>query len=192
MKKVAFLLVAVLALVALGGVRASYAQGQSITVTLTEQNGSGQNGTAVLTDMGDQTQVVINISGGSATAQPAHIHDGTCANLNPKPKYPLTSVVNGTSTTMVPVKLSDLTDEPYAINIHKSGTEASVYVSCGDIMAMMTSGGGTSGGEMGGEGAGTPGMPSTGSGDMAGTLVLLGLVGLALTGTGLKLARRKA
>ena len=199
MKKLAILVVAVLALVALGGVRATYAQGETVTVNLMEQNGSGQNGTATLTANGDMTMVVVSISGGSATPQPAHIHDGTCANLNPKPTYPLTSLVDGKSETMVPASLSSLVNGVYAINVHKSGPEASVYVSCGDIPHMMTTGGemggGTSGGgdEYGGTSGGgeTVGMPRTGSPDLT-FVILLALLGASLTGVGLKLARRKA
>jgi hypothetical protein len=189
MKKVAILVVAVLALVALGGTRATYAQPETVTVTLGEQNGSGQNGTATLTANGDTTMVMVTVSGGSSTPQPAHIHPGTCANLNPKPIYPLTSLVNGTSETTVPVSLSELVNGEFAINIHKSGPEASVYVSCGDIPNMFASGGTSGGGEMGG--GETVGMPRTGSPDLT-FVTLLALLGASLTGVGLKLARRKA
>jgi Cu/Zn superoxide dismutase len=184
MKKVAILVVAVLAIMALGGTRATYAQPETVTVNMTEQNGSGQNGTATLTTNGDTTMVMINISGGSSTPQPAHIHPGTCADLDPKPIYPLTSVVNGTSETTVPASLVELVNGTFAINVHKSGPEASVYVSCGDIPNMFATGGGTSGGGT------TVGMPRTGSPDLT-FVTLLALLGASLTGVGLKLARRK-
>lgn len=187
MKKLAILVVAVLALVALGGARATYADHHIVTINLTEQNGSGQNGTATLTENGDTTMVVVNISGGSSTPQPAHIHAGTCANLDPKPAYPLTSLVDGKSETTVPVSLSSLTGGTFAINVHKSGPEAAVYVSCGDIPNMMTTGGEMGGGETGG----TVGMPRTGSSDLT-FVALLAILGASLTGIGLKLARRKA
>ncbi|HEX8221866.1 MAG TPA: hypothetical protein VF914_21940 [Chloroflexia bacterium] len=193
MKKIAILVVAVLGIMALGGTRATYAQPDTVTVNLTEENNSGQNGTATLTAHGDTTMVVVNISGGSSTPQPAHIHPGTCATLDPKPIYPLTSLVNGTSETTVPVSLSQLVNGTFAINVHKSGPEASVYVSCGDIPNMFASGGASGGGTTGGEmgGGETVGMPRTGSPDL--TLVaLLALLGASLTGVGLKLARRKA
>lgn len=191
MKKTALLFVAALMMMAFGGAHATYAQGQTMTVNLGEQNGSGQNGTATLTDMGDSTSVVVNISGGSSVAQPAHIHMGSCANLNPKPLYPLTSLVNGTSETMVPAKLSEIANGGMAINVHKSGAEVSVYVSCGDIMAVATSAGGT-GDNMPSTGNATPGMPITGNSDMPTFAALISLLGLSLTGVGLKLARRKA
>lgn len=195
MKKLALLFVAVLAVMALGGARATYAQGASVTVSLGEQNGSSQSGTATLTDMGDSTTVVVTISNGTSEPQPAHIHPGSCANLNPKPLYPLKSLVNGTSETTVPAKLSEIANGSMAINVHKSGTEVATYVSCGDIKALAT-GGGTPSGTPVGEGTpgeyGTPGMPRTGNGDTPTFVALIALLGLSLAGVGLKLAHRKA
>ncbi len=175
MKKLAMLALAMVALFALAGTSA-WAQGSSVTVTLGAQNGSGQNGTAVLQDMGDgTTKVTVNISGGSAVAQPAHIHDGTCAALNPKPKYPLTSLVNGTSETIVKQPLSDLADGTYAINVHKSGTEASVYVSCGNIEKLVVAG-----------------MPQTGSSDSMLPAFALAALAIVLASAGWKLSRHNA
>ncbi|MFZ8844362.1 hypothetical protein [Thermoflexus sp.] len=74
--------------------------------------------------------------------QPAHIHEGTCANLNPKPAFPLTPVRDGKSTTVVNVKLADLLAKPFAINVHKSAQEISVYVSCGEIRTALPRTGG--------------------------------------------------
>jgi hypothetical protein len=131
--------------------------------------------------MGDgTTKVTIDISGGSAVAQPAHIHAGHCGpTLDPRPAYPLTSVVNGKSETVVPVDTHDLTGGTFAINVHKSAAEASIYVSCGNIVVTQQ------------HEEGTPGMPTTGSADML-PLGLLALLGLAIAGTGLALARRNA
>jgi hypothetical protein len=175
MKKVAMLALALVALFALAGTSA-WAQGSSVTVTLDQQNSSGQSGTAVLQDMGDgTTKVTVNISGGSAVAQPAHIHDGPCATLNPKPKYPLTSLVNGTSETIVNQPLSDLADGTYAINVHKSATEASVYVSCGNIEKLVVAG-----------------MPQTGSSDSMLPAFALAALGIVLASAGWKLSRHNA
>jgi hypothetical protein len=152
-------------------------------VTLTQQNGSGQNGMGHLTTGSDgKTMVVLDITPGAAgVPQPAHIHEGTCANLNPKPAYPLTNVVNGKSETSVDVTIEALLAKPYAINVHKSGPEAAVYVSCGDIVAAVAGGGGTT----------APGMPTTGGGMEI--LFLVALAGLILsTISGGILLRRKA
>jgi hypothetical protein len=105
-----------------------------IEVTLNEQNESGQSGTATLTAGDDGTlHVSISVSGGSSDPQPAHIHEGTCADLNPEPAFPLENVVEGQSESDVEVSLEDLALTPYAINVHKSEAEADVYVACGDI-----------------------------------------------------------
>lgn len=108
----------------------------SLTVSLAAQNNSGESGTAQLTDMGGgKTRVVLALSGApNGVAQPVHIHEGTCATLNPTPKYPLTNLANGKSETVVDVSMSELLSKPYAINAHKSAQEVSVYVTCGNIV----------------------------------------------------------
>ena len=169
------------------------AQSGSVTIPLAAENNSGQTGTAVMTPMGDQTQVVINVPAGpGGTPQPAHIHDGTCAAPG-KVVWPLTNVVDGKSTSMVPAKLSDITTGGHLINIHKSATEINVYTSCGQIpqqagaaAAQSTPAAGASGTAAGATAATKPAaLPTTGS-DMsffwvivaAGALLALG--GLAL------------
>jgi len=107
---------------------------KDMTVTMKEQNASGQNGTATIKVSSTGWVLTIDISGGTTEPQPAHIHKGTCANLDPAPAVALTSVVNGKSETTI--STSDFTmaaGQAYAINVHKSAAEASVYVSCGDI-----------------------------------------------------------
>ncbi len=108
----------------------------SLTVSLAAQNNSGESGTAQLTDMGGgKTRVVLALTGApNGVAQPVHIHEGTCATLNPTPKYPLTNLANGKSETVVDVSLSELLSKPYAINAHKSAQDISVYVTCGNIV----------------------------------------------------------
>jgi hypothetical protein len=107
----------------------------STTVKLEPQSSSGQTGTATLTRQGDkQTKVVLNVKGGSGS-QPVHIHKGTCANLDPKPAFPLSPVVDGKSETVVNASLDDLEKGGFAINGHKSAQEAKTYVFCGDIKA---------------------------------------------------------
>ena len=107
---------------------------KSVTVRLGQQNDSKESGTARLTPEGDKTKVVINLKGApKGVQQPAHIHEGSCAKLDPKPKYPLQNVVDGKSTSEVPVKLDELTGGNLAINVHKSGEDLKTYVACGDI-----------------------------------------------------------
>ena len=104
-----------------------------VTVQMQAQNNSGQSGTATLTRVeSTNTKVTVQLENPPAGPQPAHIHTGNC----PKPggvKYPLTNVENGKSETTVAASLDDLLAGAFAINVHKSPGEASVYVSCGDI-----------------------------------------------------------
>lgn len=111
------------------------AQAQSLTLNLATQNNSGITGTATLTDLGDgKTRVVIQANGSGAGPEPAHIHPGSCAQLNPTPAFTLTNVTNGSSTTDVDGSLEQLTAQPYAVHMHKSLDELTVYVACADIV----------------------------------------------------------
>ena len=105
-----------------------------LTVSLGEQNGSTQSGEAVLTRIDDSsTHFVLTISSAGDTPQPAHIHKGSCSELDPEPAYPLEDVVDGESSTHVNVSLDELRDGDYAINVHKSTAALRIYVACGDI-----------------------------------------------------------
>lgn len=115
----------------------SFAQAPAVNVPMKAQNKSGETGTAKLTPEGDGTRVEITLKGQqSGASQPAHIHEGTCAKLNPKPKYGLANVVDGKSSTVVPVSEKELLGgKPLAINVHKSAEDIKTYVACGDIKA---------------------------------------------------------
>src|SRR3954447_19534982 len=193
MKRVAILLVALVSVLAL---TVAGAAGQGIVggsqnvglVTMNEQNGSGESGGATLSEVNGQLVVTLDLANGPSTPQPAHIHRGTCANLDPVPLYPLNNVVNGRSETTLSITLADVMNGEYAINVHKSATEAKVYVSCGDL-TQMARGGGTNPGA-GGTGTNTPGIPTTGGATRDRGLAPFGLRALPTTAAGLRLARR--
>ncbi len=133
MRKLSFVLalVIVASLVALS-VSLVWAQ-ESVMVTMNALGGSGQTGTATLTARGNQTEVVLDLRAGAAgVAQPAHIHDGTCA-ANGGVHFPLTNVSDGKSTTTVNVALRDLETGKFYVNVHRSAPEIAVSTSCGDI-----------------------------------------------------------
>jgi hypothetical protein len=112
------------------------ADGPHRVYALSSQNGSGELGTVTLTAMGEKTRVDVAIANAPTDVpQPAHIHPGSCAKLDPKPKYPLTSVVDGTSTTVVDAPMSALVAGGFAVNVHKSTSELPVYISCGELGA---------------------------------------------------------
>jgi hypothetical protein len=109
------------------------AGGGAVTVDLSEQNGSGQSGTATLESMdGGMTHVTIELSSPPADPQPAHIHSGTCAELGDV-VYPLTNVEGGSSETDVAASLEDLQGGDFAVNVHMSEADIGTYVACGDI-----------------------------------------------------------
>ena len=121
-------------LVGFFAVPAFAAKNMPLTIDLGAQNNSGETGTATLTPEGHKTKVVIEMSNAPAgVVQPAHIHAGTCDNLDKAPKWKLEPVKDGKSTTMVPVSLATILKDKTAINVHKSPTEIQVYVACGDI-----------------------------------------------------------
>jgi LPXTG-motif cell wall-anchored protein len=153
-----------LMLALLGAATVAAAQGQTLTLQLASQNNSGISGTAVFTQTGSNVHVEIKVTGAGAGPQPAHIHEGTCSQLNPTPQYSLLNVTSGSSTTDVPSTIQALTATPHAIHLHKSADELSVYVACADIVPSS--------------------LPRTGDADS--TPGLIGLVsGLALLGVGL-------
>jgi len=126
---------ALIGLLGVLGFAAPASPADSLKVTMAPQAGSSESGTAMLTKEGaDTTKVVVNLSGATGQ-QPAHIHKGTCSNLDPKPTYPLAPVANGKSETLVKASLADLEKGGYAINVHKSAQDVKTYVSCGEIAA---------------------------------------------------------
>ena len=105
----------------------------TVNVTLNAQGNSGQMGTAVLADNGDNTTTVTittNVSSDTGS-QPAHIHVGTCGS-NGNIFTPLASVQNGTSSMKVPFALSSLTGGKYYINVHNSANIGTIQA-CGNI-----------------------------------------------------------
>lgn len=162
-----FILVAAI-VAALAAFGTASAQGP-VSVPLTAQNGSGIAGTATLTAVGNQTQVVISVTGEPAGAsEPAHIHVGACPNPG-SVKYPLSNVENGASTTTVNAPLSAITAGNMAVNLHESKANISHYVSCGDIPVVAATN-----------------LPSSGGLPIGAAVLLAG----ALLGAGYTLRRR--
>src|SRR5947209_19191201 len=135
MARVRLLLGVIAAFVILASGLPSAAADEHRVFTIGAQSGSGETGTVTLTAMGEKTRVDVAIVGAPEGAQPAHIHEGTCAKLNPKPTYPLASVTDGFSSTVVDAPISKLTGAAMAVNVHKSASDLPTYVACGDIMA---------------------------------------------------------
>src|SRR3989344_745023 len=106
----------------------------SVTLDAIDVNTIDQSGVAVITETETGIQVAITLTTLEATElQPAHIHKGECPGVG-EIAYPLEDVVDGQSTTQLPVAIADLKAMlPLAINIHKSAEELSVYTACGSL-----------------------------------------------------------
>jgi len=152
------------------------AQGQSITFGVTPLNQSGVTGTAKLTPVaGDKVVVAVAVTGAGTGPKPIHVHEGACADLNPDPQIPLTTVMDEASATEVDASLDQLTATPHAIFLHKSPEELPIFVACADLMVANA----------------VTAMPSTGEGDSDPGLAA-GMFGLggALAAVGYLLRRR--
>ena len=146
------------------------AQEQATTLQLVQQNNSGISGTATFTPSGGGLRVDLKVTGAGAGPEPAHIHAGTCAQLDPTPQFTLAPVANGSSTTDLQTTMAVLTSSPHAVHMHKSTDELTVYVACADIK---------------------PGsLPRTGQSESTPTGLVSAAAGLSLLGLGLVLRRR--
>src|SRR5712692_2652947 len=127
MRKLAMLLGAMLAISMLGMASAA----DTVTVTLNQDNSSGISGSAVLTAMGDQTQIVVTIANEPAGgSEPIHVHTGQCGPTLAGVKFPLKNVEGGTSTTVINTSLASIETGGFAINAHESAANISHYVAC--------------------------------------------------------------
>jgi plastocyanin len=112
---------------------------EKVSIKMDAQNDSGISGVAVLSLYEGKVNVTLDLKDPVADAShPAHIHLGKCPNPG-EVKYPLTPVVGGKSDTDLDISWGDMvsairTGASMAVNVHKSAAEASVYVSCGDIV----------------------------------------------------------
>lgn len=109
-------------------------EGLGLTLDLQEQNDSGITGEVEFSPTSEgQVEVKIELDGSEGGPHPAHIHEGSCADLDPQPAFPLEDVVDGRSETTVDVDIDELTAQEYAVNVHESPENADVYVACADV-----------------------------------------------------------
>ncbi len=113
---------------------------KTMTIPLLSLNNSQEYGSAVLTEMADGVKVVLTIANEApGSTQPAHIHSGACPNPGAV-VYPLSSVVDGKSETVIKASLDQLSSKlPLAINVHQSAKEIKSYLACGDFTSSKTS-----------------------------------------------------
>ncbi|MGB8908707.1 MAG: hypothetical protein WCC84_08145 [Candidatus Cybelea sp.] len=106
----------------------------TLILKLYAQNRPGETGVATLEQIPGGVRIVVTMSGGQNGSQPIHIHTGTCANLDPVPKYTLTNIAQGSSTTTISgITLADLLKGTYVIDVHESSADIKRYVACAAI-----------------------------------------------------------
>jgi hypothetical protein len=116
-------------------------------IAMVQQNNSGQDGFATLTEKGEKVEILVSIKrsniGGSQTS---HVHEGRCDNVGP-----ITAGVgmmmleisnkDGSAdfekdqvkfTASLPATLDSLRDGNHVINVHDA-RDNSLYVACGEI-----------------------------------------------------------
>lgn len=109
--------------------------GETLTLELTQENGSGQSGTAVITPVdSERARIVMEIDRAPDVPQPAHVHPGPCGNLG-DPVAALESLVDGRSETIVPVSQAELQRGGLVVHAHRSEAEFEVSVACAAIPA---------------------------------------------------------
>lgn len=113
---------------------------RQMSVPLRAQNNSGESGMAVIRDQNGKTLVEVSMQREpSGASQPMHFHIGTCKAPGAI-RYPLNSVVNGRSTTLLNISYGTfLTQLPLIINVHKSAAQSNIYVACGTVNTLTAS-----------------------------------------------------
>lgn len=113
---------------------------KELVVNLNAQSDSTESGKAMLKEVSGKVMVSLDLTGApKSIIQPAHIHMGSCP-IPGEVKYPLTSILDGKSETTLDIGLDQLLKElPLAINVHKSASEAKVYVTCGNLQSASKS-----------------------------------------------------
>lgn len=126
------------------GTGGTVAQGSEITVKLVDWSETGVTGTAVLTDQGNTSRVVVSIDGpGVVGGHELHIHNGTCGNPGTA-TYTLNPIdANGNSTSTINLSVAQLTRGNYFINVHPDEENWDAWMVCGNITAAPSTGGTT-------------------------------------------------
>lgn len=106
-----------------------------LVIQLVDIDSSGQSGTATLTPMDDQTEIVIEVNPGPPgnDPQPLHVHFGTCGPRLGAVSHVLKDLSAGVSTTTLDVTLASLRNGNHAVNLHLSVAEIRTYTACGNI-----------------------------------------------------------
>lgn len=129
------LLALAVAVGACGGSDGDESGGGILSLDLTEENGSGQSGTAVISPVdAGRARIVMEIDHPPNVPQPAHVHPGPCGDIG-DPVAALESLVDGHSETIVPMSVAELRRGGLVVHAHKSEAEFEISVACVEIPA---------------------------------------------------------
>lgn len=110
------------------------APAREMQLDVSSLNKDNQFGTATLRESGAKVVVSVYLQNSlDKGQQPAHLHLGSCKKLG-EIKYPLNSLVNGKSETVLNTSYDSLlSQKPLALNVHKSSSQMKVNVACADL-----------------------------------------------------------
>lgn len=107
------------------------------TVQLMAVNQSDHTGEATLTTMGEQTQVMVQLTGPTDRTHPGHIHTGTCDNPGPV-VVPLEEITTadgtGMATATVDVPIATVMNGQHIVQYHDPA--GGQPIACGNIPQM--------------------------------------------------------
>ena len=125
--------------------------GPSVTIAMVQQNNSGQDGSATLSQTGGGLEIEVRIKRSNIYgSQTSHVHFGRCDNVGPitaglraigdAGQLELSNKANDPTfenddlvfKTKLQETLTSLRDGNHVINVHDA-RENSLYVSCGEI-----------------------------------------------------------
>ncbi len=98
-----------------------------------EDAASGVTGSVTFTAIGQKTAVTISVNPAGNPDMPAHIHPGNCSKMTPQPRFPLESVQDGTSSTVVPATIDELFAGDLTLNTHESNEDMKTSTACVDL-----------------------------------------------------------
>jgi hypothetical protein len=112
-------------------------EGRTIEVELADLEGSGQSGTATLTELGEnRTRVAIELHGTPGGLQPADVREGSCDRITNEPGFELTPLADGRSESEIDVGLTTLQESDYVLVVQRSEQEPDAHVACGYLAAV--------------------------------------------------------
>lgn len=107
--------------------------GRSTTVALIPVDGSGQSGTANISEINSQVKVQVSVSGGWYPNQPTYVRRGVCPDAD-NVIYSLANTLYGYGQTVVNATYDQfLAQKPITISLHHSAFQINTFTSCGNV-----------------------------------------------------------